>query len=90
MSAWDAASEDDRDWGLAVALKDAQKCPVCGGDDPERVCQNPAYQHAWEVTTTRCYKQRAVVMAMERFKNDPYVSTVVPHVSLNPAKAKNM
>ena len=42
------------------------------------------------MTISRCYKQRAVLMAMERFKNDPYVSTFVPHPSLNPAKAKNM
>lgn len=90
MSAWDAADENDRDWALGVAMKDAQKCPICGGDDPEQWCQNPRYQHAWEVTISRCYKQRAVLMAMERFKNDPYVSTFIPHPSLNPAKAKNM
>lgn len=89
MSAWDAADENDRDWALALAKKDAGRCPICGGDDPDRLCQNPEYQHAWEVTTGRCYKQRAVLMTMERFKNDPYVSTVVPSVSLNPAKAKS-
>lgn len=90
LSGWDALPDDDRDWALALAERDAGKCPVCGGDDPERVCQNPAYQHAWEVTTTRCFKQRAVLMTMERFKNDPFMSTVIPHVTLNPAKAKTM
>ena len=90
MSAWDAADENDRDWALGVAMKDAQKCPVCGGDDPERLCQNPAYQHAWVVTTTRCYRSRAQQMAMERFKNDPYLSTIVPHITLDPSKAKHM
>lgn len=90
MSVWDAADENDRDWALALAAKDAQKCPVCGGDDPEQWCQNPRYQHAWVVTTTRCYRSRAIQMAMERFKNDPYISAVVPHITLDPAKAKNM
>lgn len=84
MSEWDALSDDDRDWAMADTLT----CPVCGGDDPEQLCQNPAYQHAWEVTITRCYKSRAKLMVMERFKNDPYLSTIVPHMSLNPAKAK--
>ncbi len=89
MSGWDALPDDDRDWALALAARDADRCPVCGGDDPARLCQNPIYQHAWEVTTTRCFKQRAVLMTMDRFKNDPFVSTVIPHVSLNPAKAKS-
>lgn len=86
MSEWDALSDDDRDWALA----DTAVCPLCGGDDPERVCQNPAYQHAWEVKITRCYKSRAIQMAMERFKNDPYLATFIPHVTLNLAKAKPM
>ena len=90
LSGWDALPDDDRDWALALAAKDAGKCPVCGGDDPERLCQNPAYQHAWVVTTTRCYRSRALQMGIERFKNDPYVSSIVPHVTLDPAKAKNM
>ena len=88
MSAWDAVSEDDRDWALGVAMKDAQKCPVCGGDDPERLCQNPKYQHAWEVTMRACFKQRAVLRAMNGYKDNPFQSTLVPYVSLNPAKAK--
>ena len=85
MSQWDALSQDDQDWALAGI----DTCPVCGGDDPEGVCQNPDYQHAWEVATRRCYKQRAVLMWAERFKNDPYASTFVPVVTLNPAKAKS-
>lgn len=86
MSEWDALSDDDRGW--AIATDRIHTCPVCGGDDPEGLCQNPKYQHAWEVTLGRCYKQRAVVMAMDRHKNDPYVSTLIPRVTLNPARAK--
>lgn len=88
MSEWDALSDDDRDWALAASAKDAGRCPICGGDDPDQWCQNPKLEHAWVVTTTRCYKQRAVVMAMERFKADPYVSSVIPLVSLDPSLAK--
>lgn len=86
MSEWDALSDDDRGW--AIATDRIRTCPVCGGDDPEGLCQNPKYQHAWEVSFGRCYKQRALVMAMERPKDDPYVSTLVPRVSLNLALAK--
>lgn len=88
MSGWDALPDDDRDWSMALAAKDSRRCPICGGDDPDRLCQSPAYQHAWEVTITRCYKSRAIQMSMERFKNDPYVSTFIPHVTLNEAKKK--
>lgn len=86
MSQWDALTDDDKDWALAAELE--PKCPICGGHDPEQLCQNPRYQHAWEVTTRRCYKTRAVLMEMERFKNDPYAGTVVPIVTLNEALAK--
>ena len=86
MSEWEQLSDDDRDWELG--LDSLHTCPVCGGDDPEGLCQNPRFQHAWEVILTRCYKQRAVLLAMKRFENDPYVSTVIPRVTLNPAKAK--
>lgn len=89
MSAWDEADENDRDWALALAAKDAGKCPVCGGDDPEQWCQNHDYQHAWVVTTRTCYKQRAVLMAMERFKDQPYVSAIIPSVHLDLAQAKS-
>ena len=89
MSAWDDLSDEDRAWHLATMQADSGKCPICGGDDPEQWCQNPAMQHAWVVDTRRCYKQRAVLMAMERFKADPYVSTIVPRVTLDPARIKN-
>lgn len=85
MSEWDALSDDDRDWAMA----DIHTCPVCGGDDPENLCQNHDFQHAWVVTTRTCYKQRAVLMAMERFKDSPYVSAIVPSVRLEPALAKS-
>ncbi|WP_347042017.1 hypothetical protein [Brachybacterium nesterenkovii] len=88
MSEWDALSDDDRDWAIATAALDGDKCPVCGGDDPEGLCQNPRYQHAWDVKIRRCYKQRAVLMAMERVRSDPYAGTFVPVVTLNEARAK--
>lgn len=86
LSEWDALSDDDRDW--AIATDRIITCPVCGGDDPDQLCQNPKFQHAWEVTLGRCYKQRAIVMAMDRHKSDPYVSTLIPRVTLNLARAK--
>lgn len=88
MSGWDQLPDDDRDWALALAAQDANRCPVCGGDDPEGLCQNPRYQHAWDVQVRRCYKQRAVLMAMERVAKDPYAGTFVPVVTLNEARAK--
>lgn len=88
MSEWDALSDDDQAWALALDTYDQDVCPVCGGHDPANTCQNLATQHAWEVTFKRCYKQRAVLMAVERFKNDPYASTVVPVVRLNRSRLK--
>lgn len=88
MGQWDDLPADDQEWALAAAERDSRRCPVCGGDDPERLCQNPKTQHAWTVTTTRCYKQLAVLRTMEKWKNDPYASTVVPHVTLDPARMK--
>ena len=86
LSQWDELSEDDRDWALAEAHQPT--CPVCGSYDPEGVCQNPRYQHAWVVKTKRCYKTRAVMMHMKRFEKDPYAATVVPIVELDESRAK--
>lgn len=86
MSEWDALSDDDR--GYALATGRIVTCPVCGGDDPDQLCQNPRFQHAWEVTFGRCYRSRAELMAMEPHKKDPYVSTLIPRVTLNLARAK--
>lgn len=86
MSEWDALSDDDRDWALGI--DQVVTCPVCGGDDPERLCQDPAYQHAWEVTMRSCFKQRAVIRAMNGYKDNPFQSTLVPYVRLNEAKKK--
>lgn len=88
MSEWDALSDDDRDWMLATAATEADRCPVCGGDDPQGLCQNPRYQHAWVVTPRRCWKQYAVLRAMEAVKSDPYPGTFVPMVTLNENRVK--
>lgn len=89
MSGWDALPDDDRDWALALADRDARKCPVCGGDDPDKLCQSLDYQHAWVVTTKTCFKQRAVLMHMEQFKDSPFISAIVPSVRLEPSLAKS-
>lgn len=86
MTQWDQLSDDDRDWALADLAEST--CPVCGSADPEGLCQNPRYQHAWVVKTARCYKTRAVMMHMKKFEKDPYVATVVPIVELNEDLAK--
>lgn len=88
MSEWDALSDDDQDWELGQQERERNRCPVCGGYDPERLCQNPKYQHAWEVKMRACFKQRAVIRAMNGFKDNPFQSTLVPYISLNEAKAK--
>lgn len=86
MSEWDALSDDDRDWILGA--ENLTVCPVCGGDDPERLCQNPDYQHAWVVKMRSCFKQRAVIRAMNAYKDNPFQSTLVPYVYLDESKKK--
>lgn len=88
MSVWDNLSVEDQAWAMAQVQEDSTRCPVCGGYDPEQLCQNPKTQHAWVVDTRRCYRERARLMALERFKADPYVSTIIADVTLDPSRIK--
>ena len=87
MSEWDALSDDDRDW--AVATDRITTCPICGGDDPEQLCQNPDFQRAWIFTTRTCYRTAALLRGMKRFEGHPEAGAVVASVTLNPSLAKS-
>ena len=75
MSQWDKLSQDDKDWCLASRVPPAT-CPVCGGENPDDVCQNPDLAHTWFVQWEECFKTRAMVDAAEQRKKakDKYLA----------------
>lgn len=83
MSQWDALDEYDRAYALALDLVEAEeragRCPQCGG--PASECQDADNQHAFVVTTRRCYRTRARLEA-ERKRTDHdgvlFVATLDP------------
>lgn len=87
MSEWDALSDDDRDWALGV--DGVPVCPICGTDDPERICQNPDFQRAWVFSTRTCYRTIAFNRGMKQFEGHPDAGAVVGSVTLDPSLAKS-
>lgn len=87
MSEWDALSDDDRDW--AIATDQVTTCPICGGDDPEQLCQNPDFQRAWIFSTRTCYRTAALLRGMKKFEGHPEAGAVVASVTLDPSRAKS-
>ena len=83
MSQWDDLDPHDRAYALGLDLVDAEDragaCPQCGG--PASECQDPDNQHAFVVTTRRCYRTRALREA-ERKRTDHdgvlFVATLDP------------
>lgn len=68
MSQWDDLDEHDRAWALALEYADevaeARRCRSCGGDPGE--CQDADNQHAYVVSTRRCYKTAAISEAQKK------------------------
>lgn len=88
MSQWDALDEHDRAYALALDLVDAEdragSCSQCGG--PASECQDADNQHAFVVTTRRCYRTRALQEAQrKRTDNDG----VIFAVTLDPTQKKS-
>lgn len=68
MTQWDALDEYDRAWALALDVTTAEAeagvCPSCGGSKAE--CQDPDNQHAYVVSTSRCYRTAAIAAAQRK------------------------
>lgn len=88
MSQWDDLDDHDRAWALGLDLVEAQEsagaCPACGG--PSEVCQDADNQHAYVVTTRRCYRTRAVEEAKRKRKDH---DGILWAVTLDPSKKKS-
>ena len=88
MSQWDDLDEHDRAWALALDLADAAddagKCTSCGG--PASICQDTDNQHAYVVTTRRCYRTLAVIEAQKKRADHDGVQWVV---TFDPSKKKS-
>ena len=86
---WDELDEYSRAWALAPDVLDAErnarKCPACGGDPGE--CQDPDNQHAYVVTTRRCYRTRALAEAQKKRTQDN--EGVLWSVALDPTRKKS-
>lgn len=89
MSEWDALSDDDQDWELGQQQRERERCPACGGHDPDRVCQNPDFQRAWIFTTRTCYRTAALLRGMKKFEGHPEAGAVIPSVTLDLSRAKS-
>lgn len=89
MSEWDALDEVDRSYALgeyvAEMEDEARRCPACGGDPDE--CQDTDNQHAYVVTTRRCYRTRALAEAQKARKTDH--DGVLWSVTLDPTLKKS-
>lgn len=83
MSQWDALSDDDKDWCLASRVPPAT-CPVCGGENPDEVCQNPELSHTWHIQWEECFKTRAIIEASEARKKakDKYLQAKSPRIGV--------
>lgn len=83
MSQWDALSKDDKEWCLASRIPPAN-CPICGGENPDEVCQNPELSHTWHVQWEDCFKTRAIIEASEARKKakDKYLQAKSPRVAI--------
>jgi len=88
MSQWDALDAHDRAWALALDVTDAEaeagQCAACGG--PKMECQDPDNQHAYVVSTSRCYRTAAIAAA-QRKRTDP--DGVLYRVVLDPGLKKS-
>jgi hypothetical protein len=93
MSQWDDLDDHDRAWALGVSLAEAEAeaeanaatCPSCGGLKAE--CQDPDNQHAYVVTTGRCYRTRALMEAQRARTGDH--DGVLWKVVLDPSRKKS-
>ena len=89
MSQWDALDDIDRAYAMAEHVAqvedEARKCPACGGDPGE--CQDPDNQHAYVVSTRRCYRTRALAEAQKKRTQDN--EGVLWSVALDPTRKKS-
>jgi hypothetical protein len=69
---------------LIDAEQAATRCPQCGG--PSSECQDTDNQHAYVVTTKRCYRT-AAHMAAQKSRTD--TDGVMFVVTLDPSKKKS-
>lgn len=91
MTQWDALDEYDRAWALALDVTTAEAeagvCPSCGGQKAE--CQDLDNQHAFVVSTSRCYRTAAIAAAQrKRTDHDGVLYRVVLDPSLKKSARK--
>jgi len=63
---WDEQSRAEM---LALAVLEAQECPLCGG--PRSECQAPDADDAYIAESVRCAKATAVAIAQEQAQDAP-------------------
>jgi hypothetical protein len=63
---WDEQSRAEM---IAMAVWEAQQCPLCGG--PRAECQSAEADDAYDAVPVRCHKSTAVGQAQRRYEDSP-------------------
>lgn len=88
MSQWDELDDHDRAYAMALDLVEAEeragRCPECGRDPVE--CQDADNQHAFVVTTRRCFRTQALREAQKKRTDHDGIVWVV---NLDPSLKKS-